>query len=134
MEVTENTRDLTWLTMRVLAGFVFLWAGIGKLFMGAAPPVDQIITFMPANVSLFILGLLEFVLGTLLILGLLTRIAGGAATALYVIFIIVGLTLGMFNTAMLWKDLGLAGMTFALTIFGAHTYSLDAWLKKKKYE
>jgi len=68
-----------------------------------------------------------------LILGLITRISAGVATALYAIFIIAGLSLGLFSGAGLWKDLGLAGTTFALTIFGAHSYSLDVWLKKKKY-
>ena len=133
MEVTENTRDLTWLVLRVLAGFVFLWGGIAKLFMGAAPPVASILPFMPANVSLFLLGLLEFIVGTLLILGLITRIAAGVGTALYAIFIIAGLSLGLFGGAMLFKDVGLLGTMLALTIFGAHSYSLDVWLKKKKY-
>lgn len=130
--VSENMKDLTWLVLRLTAGVVFLMAGIGKLFWGAAPPVEKVLPFLPAPTTLLLLGLLEVVVGVLIMAGLLTRIASSAAVVLYVIFIVSGVALGMFQAAGLLKDVGLLGGMLALAVFGAHTYSVDAWLAKKR--
>ena len=41
--------------MRIGLGAVFLNAGIGKLFQNARPPVDKIITFIPADTTIILL-------------------------------------------------------------------------------
>ena len=61
------------LLMRLGLGAVFLNAGIGKLFLNARPPIDKVITFIPADTSILLLGLLEFILGALFLLGLFTK-------------------------------------------------------------
>lgn len=132
MEVSQTWKNLTWLLLRLSAAFVFIWFAVGKLFLGAVPPVDTIITFWPADVSLFLLGMTEAVVGILLVFGLFTRFAGAVASLLYLTFIVSGIYLGLFDTAFLTKDIGLFGATLALMIFGAHSYSIDGWLAKKK--
>lgn len=111
------------LFLRLGLGITFLWAGIGKLFLGAAPPVESIITFVPANYTLFGLGLLEFVLGLLLIFGLITKVAGWIAAALLLIFIVAGIYLGMGTQTML--NIGLMGAALAIAFIGQKGMSLD---------
>jgi uncharacterized membrane protein YphA (DoxX/SURF4 family) len=124
--------------LRVTLGFVFVYAAVMKLFFGAAPPVDAIVTFMPVDVSLFLLGLLEFVVGALLVVGLFTRVAAWVATSLFAIFMLSAIYLhvsgampGIWNTAMLFKDVALIGAAVALGIQGSKCCSLDTWIKKK---
>src|SRR3990167_2509985 len=71
--------------LRVTLGFVFVYYGIMKLFFGMAPPVEKIITFMPTDVTLFLMGMFEFLLGVLLVFGLFTRVAGWATTGFMVV-------------------------------------------------
>src|SRR3989344_2818232 len=96
----EQKNKIAHLLVRLALGFIFFYAGLGKLFFEAAPQVDQIITFMPPSTTLLLLGILELTLGLLLILGLITRVAATVAGVVDLTFIISGLVLGMFNTAM----------------------------------
>jgi uncharacterized membrane protein YphA (DoxX/SURF4 family) len=124
--------------LRVTLGFVFLYASITKLFFGAAPPVDLIITFMPADISLFLLGLVEFAVGVMLILGLFTRVAGWMAVSLFGVFMLSAIYLsvsgsveGIWNGAMLFKDIGLIGASIAIALQGSQCCSLDTWIAKR---
>ena len=117
------------LFLRLGLGIVFLWAGFGKLFFGAAPPIDSIITFVPVTYTLFALGLVEFVLGVLLIFGLLTKIAGWFTAALLLVFVVAGLYLGMLSTVM--SNVGLFGAALAVALIGSKGMSLDDLLAKK---
>ncbi|PIN80798.1 hypothetical protein COV16_00310 [Candidatus Woesearchaeota archaeon CG10_big_fil_rev_8_21_14_0_10_34_8] len=124
--------------LRVTVAFVFLYAGVMKLFFGAAPPVDMILTFMPADVSLFLLGMLEFVLGTLLLFGLFTRVTAWVSASLVAVFFLVaaylhtsGLMTGLWNSAWMWKDLPLLGGSIAIALQGSPCCSIDSWIKKK---
>ncbi|MEK6867621.1 MAG: DoxX family protein [Nanoarchaeota archaeon] len=136
--VCETTSCHATCITRVTLGFVFVYFSIMKLFFGAAPPVDKIITFMPADVSLFLMGLLEFMIGTLLILGLFTRVAGWAAAGLFAVFFasavylqISGILPGLWSAAGMAKDVALLGAAVAVGIQGAPCCSIDAWIKKK---
>ncbi len=124
--------------LRLGLGFVFVYYGIMKLFFGMAPPVDKIVTFMPADVSLFLLGLLEFTFGTLLVLGLFTRIAGWLTAGLLCVFLVSavylhfsGILPNLWNVAGMAKDVGLLGASVAVGLQGSLCCSLDAWIKKK---
>ncbi len=124
--------------LRVTLGFVFLYAAITKLFFGSAPPVDMIITFLPADVTLFFLGLAEFFVGVLLLIGLFTRVAGWLAASLFGIFFISAIYLhvsavipNLWNAAMLFKDVGLIGAAIALGMHGSHCCSIDALIRKR---
>ena len=123
---------------RVTLGFVFVYFSIMKLFFGAAPPVDKIITFMPTDVSLFLMGLLEFVIGTLLVLGLFTRVAGWAAAGLFAVFFasavylqVSGILPGLWSAAGMAKDVALLGASVTVGLQGAPCCSIDAWIKRK---
>ena len=127
--------------LRILLGFVFLFTGIGKLFLGMMP-VDMIsgilngmgMSFIPAITFGYALGIIELVLGFMLILGLFTRIAGWVAAVLLLSFIIgVSLILGdgIAGKAMMLKDLGLLGGALALAFQGSSFMSLDKMLWKE---
>ena len=124
--------------LRVTLGFVFVYYATMKLFFGMAPPVDLIVTFLPADVSIFLIGMVEFVLGTLLVLGLFTRTAAWLTAGLLLAFFgsatylhISGLLPGLWSTAGLAKDVALLGAAVSLGLQGAPCCSLDAWIKKK---
>ncbi len=124
--------------LRITLGFVFVYYGIMKLFFGMAPPVDKIITFMPVDVTLFLMGMLEFILGTLLVVGLLTRVAGWlTAGFLAVLFIsaaylhLSGILPNLWFTAGMAKDVALLGAAVAVGMQGAPCCSIDVFMKKK---
>lgn len=111
--------------IRLTLGLVFLWAGIGKLFLNARPPIDQIITFIPLNTSLLILGIIEVIIGLLLVIGLFTRIAAWASAVLLLLFVIGGIVLGLFIDAFLLKDIALLAVALELAWTGSRMWGLD---------
>ena len=124
--------------LRVTLGFVFVYYGIMKLFFGLAPPVDKIITFMPVEVSLFLMGMFEFVVGTLLVLGLFSRVAGWITAGLFVVLFasaaylhLSGILPDLWFIAGMAKDVGLLGAAIAVGLQGAPCCSIDVWMKKK---
>lgn len=120
----------TLVVLRITLGFAFFYAAIGKLFMGKMPPVDQVIGFLPQETSVAILGIIELVVGLLLIFGLVTRIAGWAAAVLLALFLLSGLGLGLFNQAMLFKDLPLLAAALVFAFKGCTGFGLDCLIKK----
>ncbi len=124
--------------LRVTLGFVFVYYGIMKLFFGMAPPVEKIITFIPTDVSLFLMGMFEFLLGVLLVKGLFTRIAGWAAAGFMVVLFasatylhISGILPDLWFTAGMAKDVAILGAAVAVGMQGAPCCSIDAWIKKR---
>ena len=124
--------------LRVTLGFVFVYYGIMKLFFGMAPPVEKIITFMPTDVSLFLMGMFEFLLGVLLVFGLFTRVAGWATTGFMVVLFasagylhISGILPDLWFTAGMAKDVAILGAAIAVGMQGAPCCSIDAWIKKR---
>jgi uncharacterized membrane protein YphA (DoxX/SURF4 family) len=118
-------RKLSNFLVRVTLGLVFLWAGIGKLFLNARPPLDQLITFLPLNTSLLILGILEVAVGLMLVIGLFTRIAGWVAAVLFVAFVVGGSLIGIFTQAFLLKDVALLAASLELAWTGSRMWGLD---------
>ncbi|MEK6812715.1 MAG: DoxX family membrane protein, partial [Nanoarchaeota archaeon] len=117
--------------LRVVLGIVFAYAGAMKIlhFFNLVPyvypPLDKILTFLPLNTSGLLLGILEFIIGILLILGLWTRVAASGATILFIIFIISGAVLGLFMQAMLFKDVIMAAAALLLATEGCRQWGLD---------
>ncbi len=111
------------LIMRLGLGIVFLNSGIGKLFLNVKPPVDKIITFLPADTSLLLLGFVEFVIGILFILGLFTKFTGKAAAVLLLIIILSGLYLKMYPVIL--KDIVLFSAAWHLAKTGSKEFALD---------
>jgi len=124
--------------VRWTLGFVFIYYSIIKLFFGSAPPVDAIITFMPVDISLFLFGMFEFIVGTLLILGIFTRVAGWLAAGFFVVLLgsviylqVSGIYPDLWFIANLAKDVALTGAAVSVAILGAPCLSVDAYIKKK---
>lgn len=124
--------------LRVTLGFVFVYYGIMKLFFGMAPPIEKIITFMPTDVSLFLMGMVEFLLGVLLVFGLFTRVAGWATAGFMVLLFaaaaylhLSGILPDLWFTAGMAKDVAILGAAVAVGMQGAPCCSLDVWIKKR---
>ncbi len=133
----EKKMNIANLILRLGIAAVFIYAAIGKLFLGAAPPIDKVIPFMPAATIVFLLGLAELILGVLLLIGLITRFAALGTAVLLLIFIVSGIVLdatgtipGMFNAAGLIKDIGLLGASIHLALEGSRYLSIDKVLSK----
>lgn len=124
--------------LRVTLGFVFVYYGIMKLFFGMAPPVEKVITFIPIDVSLFLMGMFEFLLGVLLVKGLFTRVAGWTAAGFMIVLFaaagylhVSGILPGLWFTAGMAKDVAILGAAVAVGMQGAPCCSIDAWIKKR---
>lgn len=127
----EKYYDLTLNALRIMAGFLFMTHGGGKLFgwFGAQGSFTE---FWPMGVA----GILEFFGGIAIALGLFTR---------YVAFVVAG----EMAVAYFWRHVGGSGSTWpwanrgelaALYCFiwlfiwasGGGSKTLDAWLAKRK--
>ncbi len=111
------------LLMRLTLSFVFLWFGINQLvqpdyFMGYLP---DFITLSNPTFFIMLNGIAETVLGTLLLIGLFTRIVA-LLLALHLIGIII--SLGYNDIAI--RDAGLMLVAFAQFIGGADKWCLDS--------
>lgn len=122
--------------LRLLLGFTFLYVGLGKLFLGMRPvePVAGILnalgmSFIPALTFVYILGILELVVGLMFVFGLFTKAAGWIATVMLLLFVIgVGAILGdgLGGQMMMFKDIGLIGGALCLAFQGSSYLSLDS--------
>ncbi len=116
--------------MRLSLGVVFLAAGVLKLFFNFAPPIEKIVFFMPKETSLALLGIVEFVVGALLVLGLLTRAASVIAGLLLVGFVLSSFALGVFVSQFIIKDLVLLSAALHFMVHGAPAFSVDALIQR----
>ena len=112
--------------VRITLGIIFIITGLGKLFFGAKPPIEQIITFLPAETSILILGIIELAVGLLLFLGLFTKFAGWISALLYLSFVLGGLFLGLFMQSMLIKDVALLAASLEIAWTGARMWGIDS--------
>ncbi|HLD12605.1 MAG TPA: DoxX family protein [Candidatus Nanoarchaeia archaeon] len=117
--------------LRVVLGVVFTYAGVMKVlaFFNVVtytfPPINKILTFLPLSTSGLLLGLVEVIIGVLLIIGFWTRTAAWAATILLVIFVLAGAYLGIFMQAALFKDLVMAAAALLLAAEGCRKWGWD---------
>ena len=114
--------------LRVALGIVFLWGGIRKMFLGAPIPVGKIITFMASGNVLYVLGLIEFLIGLFLLLGLATRTAGWAAVGFAFLGLILALPAGM---GFLAEEIVLIAVALVLAFRGSISLGLDNIFAKK---
>lgn len=132
--------------LRIGLSLVFLWFGVNQLFspemfVGYVPqqvvmPMHQ---FMQSNHLMLVYsveqaslrlislnGILEIVLGILLLLGLFTRIS---ATVLFLHLLSIAVGLG-YNDVMI-RDLGLSIALVAVFLNGPDQWTLDKWKQRK---
>lgn len=121
-----NRRKLGNFLLRISLGLIFLYTGVGKVFLGEkVPAIDRIITFLSVENASLALGVVELIIGVLLVIGLWTRVAGWAAAILLACFIIAGSLFGLFQQAGLFKDIGLLGSALYLGLVGARSHAID---------
>ena len=120
--------------VRIGLGLIFLYTGISKLFLGMSPPLDRVLPFIPINISTYFLGLLEFVLAIFLLAGLITRIVAWISVGVYALSIIVGLALGLFNAAALFKDIGLLAASVSTALLGSTIWGMDNRMRRTPQE
>lgn len=122
------------LVARIVTGYVFMWTGWYKLnnlpamienFRGWGIPFPELMTPFVSGVECF--G------GILLMLGLLTRIAGGALAVTMVVAIISAKAseIDSFETLVGFEESMYFALFFWLAIAGAGKASLDHWLTKR---
>lgn len=116
--------------LRLSLGVVFIFSAVLKLFFDVAPPIEKIIFFMPKETSVALLGIVEFVVGALLIVGLLTRAAAVVAGFLLVGFIMSSVALGIFLSQFMVKDFVLLAAAIHVLMHGAPTFSIDALIHR----
>ena len=125
-----NYREYGPIILRISLSLVFLWFGLTGVFN-----TDYLIGYVPdfaSNLpisleSIVILnGIFEIVLGTLLIIGLFTRIV---AFILFLHTLIIMFLLGYNDVAV--RDFGLAFATLAIAFNGPDNWSLDRKYRNK---
>ena|SRR3990172_859580 len=125
-----NKNDLGLLLLRIGLGSVFLWFGIDKFFhpniwVNYIPPWFPML--IPVSAFILLLGIVETLIGALVLFGLFTRFAAGLS-ALMLIPIIISLG----YTEIGVRDFGLLLLALGVSALGAGIYSLDAKVFKGK--
>jgi putative oxidoreductase len=119
---------LSWLIVRVAAGWLLAVHGWGKVTRGTAPYIKPFadLGFDPALPWVYAALVIEFFGGIALIIGLFTRFfAAAAAVEMFIIFVIY------WNNGFSWLNRGyefvlLWGLVcFAIALRGGGPYSLD---------
>lgn len=107
--------------LRWSIGFIFVWFGSLKFFPGLSPAQElatstiELLTFglIPLGVSLFLLALLEVLIGILLLLGKFMRLT---------IFLLVFQMMGTMSPIFLFPELVFTHFPYALTIEGQYIF------------
>lgn len=119
------------IVLRISLGLVFLWFGFTNIFN-----YESLVGYLPEFVyslgislqSIMLLnGIFEIVFGTLLIIGLFTRVV---AFILFLHVLLIMFSLGYNDVAI--RDFGLAFATLAVFLNGTDKWCLDIKLKKNK--
>ena len=134
------------LILRVGIAFLWIWMAVVPKFIFSKPRIMMVskswlFPYFPFSAEAFVygLGIIELVLGILLLVGLFTRFVSTTMVVMTVAFII-----GLFNIAtaaqggitsplahLFLKDIPLIAGNIVLIITGGGAYSLDNLIKKK---
>ncbi len=130
--LSEKYHHLTGLFLRLGLGFIYLYSGYGKLFLGddtigvcsnrgeAAALVGNY-TWIPIDPAVFVIiqSVVELLLGLMLVLGIKTRWAATISTLLLIIFLI------FIDFNLVWKNIALLGASIALALTRDNAFSWD---------
>jgi uncharacterized membrane protein YphA (DoxX/SURF4 family) len=136
-KLSEKYHHLTGLFLRLGLGFIYLYSGYGKLFLGdntigvcsnrgeAAALVGNY-TWIPIDPQVFVIiqSVVELLLGLMLVLGIKTRWAATISTGLLIIFLI------FIDFNLVWKNIALLGASIALALTRDNAFSWDERKKK----
>ena len=126
----ENLKKYSTLPLRIGLAFVLFWFSFNQFsspesWSGLVP---NYLSFISTINVVYMNASFELIIGTLLLLGLFTRIVAAIFT-LHLIPII--LTLGIDSPSAI-RDIGILFATLSLALSGSDYLSLDSVLKKKK--
>ena len=118
--------------IRIGLAIVFLLFGIDKfinpeLWFGYVPNFILQLTPLSLNLFIFLLGILEAIIGLFLLLGFLTRI-----TAIIAAILLLGVIFTVGYNEITVRDIGLLAMAISLIITKDNILSLDSLIKKRK--
>jgi uncharacterized membrane protein YphA (DoxX/SURF4 family) len=135
-KLSEKYHHLTGLFLRLGLGFIYLYSGYGKLFLGdntigvcsnrgeAAALVGNY-TWIPIDPAVFVIiqSVVELLLGLMLVIGIKTRWAAIISTLMLIIFLI------FIDFNLVWKNIALLGASIALALTRDNAFS---WDERKK--
>jgi len=126
-----NLKEYAPIVLRISLGLVFLWFGFTSIFnheslVGYLPEFAYSLEISLQSIML-LNGIFEIVFGTLLIIGLFTRVV---AFILFLHILSIMFLLGYNDVAI--RDFGLAFATLAIFLNGADKWCLDKKLKNRK--
>jgi|TARA_Y100000310_G_scaffold91480_1_gene88838 uncharacterized membrane protein YphA (DoxX/SURF4 family) len=118
------------IVLRISIALVILWFGLVGVFnyeslVGYLPEFAYSLPISPNNLVI-LNGVLEIILGTLLIVGFFTRIV---AFILFLHILVIAIGLGYNDVAI--RDYGLAFATLAIFLNGPDKWCLDMKLRNK---
>lgn len=132
-------KPYTPLVLRLSLGFVFFWSGFSKIadFGNAigvctsrAEAIDfvSLYTWLPFDPEVFvwIQSILELVLGSALMVGLLVPLAATVSV------VILALFFALIDFSLVWKNAGLFGAALALLGSETDKWSLDSYFKRRR--
>lgn len=120
------------LIIRIGIGFIFFYFGIDKFFHTSAwmnwiPPKLVFLLPFSGQVFIYILGVLEIVLGLFIFIGFLTRISSFIASLMLLAIIIsVG-----FNEVSA-RDITILASTVSLIFSGSNVFCIDNLIRRRK--
>ena len=125
-----NYKDYAPIVLRISLSLVFLWFGLTSIFnpdvlIGYLPEIAYSLPISLQNIML-LNGIFEIILGTLLIVGLFTRVV---AFILFLHTFGIMFSLGYNDVAI--RDFGLALATFSVFLYGKDKWCLDRKLRNK---
>lgn len=120
-----NTENLAHFLLRAVVGILFILFGWMKFIGSLAPPIDKIITFLPLETSILLMGIVEAVIGVLVLVGLWTRVAAWLGALLMATIILSGIYLGLFWQFFLIKDISMLVILIALGLMETREWTVD---------
>ena len=138
-EKCRRCADYAPVILRVVLGVILFWHGQAKLlnFAAVADQFGSLGLPLPALVTVIAI-LVEFVGGTLLVLGLLTRLAALGVVLEFIVIVLLKLTVMRLplidpaGSGGAQLDLLILAVALALLLLGSHTLSLEQMLFKKE--
>jgi uncharacterized membrane protein YphA (DoxX/SURF4 family) len=131
-KISQRYHHLTGFFLRLGLGFIYIYSGYGKLFLGndtigvcsnrgeAAALVGNY-TWIPIDPEVFVIiqSIVELILGLMLIIGIKTRWAATVSTLLLIAFLL------LIDFNLVWKNIALLGASIALALTRDNAWSWD---------
>lgn len=124
------------LFLRFGLGLIFFWFGVDKFihptfWISYVPP--WAVPLIPLSLESFniVQGVVETIIGTLLIVGLWRQSVAGIAGLIMIPIIIATFSLGLYDIAV--RDIGLFFVALSLAVTQETILSVDTWLNQRRH-